>query len=277
MDYKRLTPQCTEIRMKYKAGFEQSFLLTSDWHFDNPLCNRKVLFKHLDYAKERNAKALLFGDIFCCMQGKYDKRANKSKLRPEHQVDNYLDAIVKTTAEDLEHYKDLIYFLSPGNHESSVLKRNETNLTERLSEHLEAICGTYAGWLVFTFEHEAGGRTRRYNLNYNHGYGGGGPVTKDVIQTNRKAVYLPDADIVVSGHTHDQWVVPVTRIRLLGNGEQERSYQYHVKTGNYKDEFSCGEGWAVEMGMPPKPIGSVLATFKYESGNIAVSFENLLD
>ncbi len=51
-------------------------------------------------------------------------------------------------------------------------------------------------------------------MAYHHGYGGGGPVTKDVIQTNRRAVYLPDANIVISGHTHDRWIVPVTRNRI---------------------------------------------------------------
>jgi UDP-2,3-diacylglucosamine pyrophosphatase LpxH len=53
---------------------DQDVLMISDVHFDNPKCDRKLLKKHLDEAKRRNAKVLINGDLFDLMQGKNDKR-----------------------------------------------------------------------------------------------------------------------------------------------------------------------------------------------------------
>ena len=92
MNIRKLNNTCLELGIDYTArnGWELWILLTSDWHWDNPKCDRKTLKRHLDQAKERNAKIIITGDLFCAMQGKYDKRSNKSSLRPEHQTDNYL-------------------------------------------------------------------------------------------------------------------------------------------------------------------------------------------
>lgn len=273
MNIKKLNSTCIELGIDYEAkkGWEQWFLLTSDWHLDNPKCDRKTLKRHLDQVKERNAKILIFGDLFCAMQGKYDKRSNKSSLRPEHQTDNYLDSLVDTTAEFLQPYKDCIAAISPGNHETSIQAKHETDLIGRLCEKLGVVKLAYSGWVVFKLR-DKGQRVRTLNLSYHHGYGGGGPVTKDIIQASRKAVYTPDADVVVSGHTHDSWIFEIPRVRLKQNGEQVIEYQTHIKTGNYKDEYTCGSGWAVEKGMPPKKIGSVWMRLFYERGDIHREF-----
>jgi hypothetical protein len=83
------------------------------------------------------------------------------------------------------------------------------------------------------------------------------------ISAARKAVYLPDAHIVVSGHTHDRWIFPVMRTHLRKNGEQELREQLHLKLGTYKDEFTPGHGWAVEKGMPPKSLGGIWLHFDF--------------
>ena len=66
------------------SNAEFNFMLTSDWHFDNPKTNRALLFKHLDQIKEKNGYIIINGDIPCLMQGKYDPRKNKSAILPEH-------------------------------------------------------------------------------------------------------------------------------------------------------------------------------------------------
>lgn len=277
MEIKKLKSYSHEFRVKYvrKPDWEFRALLLSDLHIDNPKCNRELLIRHLQQAKEKNAPVLIFGDLFCAMQGKYDKRANKSALRPEHQTNNYLDALVDTTAHFFEPYKDVIKFITPGNHETAILGRHETDLTTRLCEKLGCERGTYSGWLIWRFEvdSETGGGTRTIPLSYHHGYGGGGPVTKDVIQTARKAVYLPDAKIVVSGHTHDRWIFPISRIRIRDTGEQIQDQQLHIKLGTYKDEYTPGEGWAIEKGMPPKPLGGAWLVFTYHREYINYSAE----
>ena len=77
------------------AGWEQYILLTSDRHHDSVDCDREFEARHLDEAKRRGALIMDVGDLFDCMQGKFDPRRSYSNLRPEYKADNYLDEIVR--------------------------------------------------------------------------------------------------------------------------------------------------------------------------------------
>lgn len=229
-----------------------NFLLIADVHFDSISCDRELLKKHLDEVVERNAKVLIFGDFFDVMGGKFDKRSSKGDLRPEYNTSNYIDNVVDDAVNFLSPYKEYIMFISPGNHELSILRYHETDVTKRLANALDAELGTYGGWIRLRYSYKNKGSRGSYKIAYNHGYGGGGPVTKDVIQTNRKAVYLPDADIVISSHTHDRYIFPIPRERFLQSGKIEQDEQIHVKLGSYKYSYAKGNSWERQMGHPPK-------------------------
>ena len=127
-------------------------LLISDLHWDNPKCDRELLKKHLDEALKGNHDILINGDLFCLMQGAYDPRKSKGDIRPEHNVANYFDAIVNTAVEWFAPYAHLIKFVGYGNHETSILKRQETDIIERFVTLLNYQCktdvqiGGYGGW-----------------------------------------------------------------------------------------------------------------------------------
>lgn len=244
-----------------RTNWEQWFLLSSDRHHDNAHTNWDLEKRHLEEAVTKNAGILDFGDLFCAMQGKYDHRADTKQCRPEHKEGRYLDSLVETAADFYSPYQAHWLFMSPGNHETAILKRHETDLTERLAERLgrsggNPIVGAYCGYIRFRAVRPDGVVMGSLVLYYHHGYGGGGPVTRGVIQTNRMSVYLPDADIVVSGHTHDSWVVPVARSRITSSGNTFIDRQTHVRIPGYKDEFSGGDGWHNHRGGPPKPNGA---------------------
>ena len=250
-----------------KSGWEQWFLLRSDAHWDNPDSRHDLQLKHLDEAKERGAGVLDFGDLFCLMQGKYDPRASKSKVRPEHQVDNYLDAIIKTAANFHEPYAHLWVAQGHGNHESAIMKRQETDMIGRFAQVLRDRTGApfpvtgYTGWVCFSFKIWKTQR-QRIRLWHNHGYGGGGPVTKDMIQRNRQLAYLDNADIICTGHTHDSWLTKDMRIRLNDALSVEHRPVVVVKCPTYKDEYKSGVGgWHVATGKPPKPLGAYWLRF----------------
>lgn len=259
---------------------ELNVLLLSDVHWDNPHCDRKLLKKHLDKALSLNAPVLVNGDFFCAMQGKYDRRSSKSDVLPEHQTSNYLDSLVDTAAQWLSPYKSIIAVLGSGNHETSIRNRLETDLLERLACKLRdaggiARAGGYSGYIKFGF---VKGKRSCVNdsilLHYFHGSGGGGPVTRGVIQTNRMAVYLADADIVWTGHTHDAWQVPITRVKLNNFGSIELLRQVHVRTAGYKEEYvsTNGFGWHIETGKPPKPNGGAWLKI-FRKGQDEIDFE----
>lgn len=236
-------------------------MLVSDRHFDSVDTDRELQRIHLEKAEERNAFIAEFGDTFDAMQGRFDPRRDYDTLRPEYKKNDYLDAITVDAAKFLGPYAKRFLVFGRGNHESSVLKNTNTdlisNLVHRLnSEHGGNIqAGGYGGWILFSFK--IGGTQReRVKLKYHHGSGGGGPVTRGVIQTNRQAVYLPDADIVVNGHTHDEWYVPIARERISEQGVPYSDIQHHIRLSTYKDEYGDGsKGFHVERWGPPKPKG----------------------
>ena len=256
------------------ADWEQYFLLVSDAHIDNAHSDRSMFDRHMRLCRERNARWLSNGDFLCLMQGKADNRADTSACRPEHQRGRYLDAVINTTADYIAPHADMALLFAPGNHENSVKRRCETDMNERLVEaakvhnkECNAYAGSYANWVRFLVRQRGrrqlvGGSVVMY---MHHGYGGGGPVTRGVIQTSRMAVYLPDADIIWTGHTHDEWIMPIQRARLSPHGRPYLDRTMHVRSPGYKDEFSEQNGWAVERGMPPKPKGALWLRFYMEN------------
>jgi hypothetical protein len=258
------------VRMKVQEGWEQWFLLMADEHWDNPHCDRVMHRRHHEQAKARNAGIMKFGDFFCCMQGKYDPRASKESIRPEHQAVNYLDALVDTAGDYLAPYADNILLLAPGNHETAILKRLETNLTQRLASRLDITAGGYSGFVRFMFSQTNGGRLS-HSLFWHHGSGGGGPVTKGVIGTNRRAVWLPDPTFVVSGHIHEEWLLTMPRLRLGSTGKTFLDEQVHLCLPTYKQEFTLAGGYHIENGRPPKPLGAAWLRFFWDThrrGNV---------
>ena len=263
------------VRFKgISSGWEQWFLLSADRHHDNIYCDRKLEKRHLEEAKERNAYVMDFGDLFCAMQGKYDPRKSMDDIRPEDVGADYLDRIVRHAAEDYAPYAKNILLIGKGNHESAILKHNSTCLISQLTYQLnqefggDIKIGGYGGWVRFLF---VVNKTKRksINLKYHHGAGGGGPVTRGVIQSNRQAVYLPDADIVVNGHTHDSWVLPIARERLNEKGNVKRDLLWFVRTPGYKDEYGDGsEGYHIEKWGAPKPVGATWLRLYYDRNDL---------
>ena len=236
-------------------------LLVGDAHWDNPHCDRERLKADLDEAVQRDATILIGGDFFCAMQGKYDKRASKDAIRPEHSNGNYLDSLVDTAAEWLEPYKDRIALICRGNHETAIERIHETNLTDRLTAQLRqkgGICvsGGYTGYVRFTV-HRKPKYTQSLRLYYRHGHGGGGPVTMGKIDFNRYRIQA-DYDVCWAQHVHHTEVFD-TQVCYLN----ERNYirhrtQWHIRTPSYKDEYADGYGgFQVERGQGPRPKGGV--------------------
>lgn len=240
-------------------------LLRSDAHHDNTYADWSLERQHLDEARERGAVVIDGGDLFCAMQGKYDKRSDVRQCRAEHQQGQYLDALVATAADFYEPFAKQFALLGPGNHETSILKRHETCLTTRLAERLNErtgssiAVGAYAGFVTFRVRRQS--TTAAVRMFRHHGYGGGGPVTKDTIQAQRMAAVQADADVIWSGHVHQQWSMMHERFRCTRDGHVYLETQWHLKTAGYKDEASPMTGWHTERGGPPKPRGAIWLRF----------------
>lgn len=262
----------------------KTVLLLSDVHWDNPKCDRNLLKSYLDKAKEKNFPVLFNGDTFCLMQGAYDPRKSKKDIRPEHNQTNYFDAVVDSAIEWFAPYASLIKMIGYGNHETSVLKRNETDIVARFASGLNLKTGSsieiggYGGWVVFQFS--GWNKKNSVKLKYHHGYGSGGPVTKGVIHFNRLSTYILGADIIWMGHTHECNEIAYA-VEYLDNKYKSRQKNIlMVRTATFKEEYDNGqEGWHIERGGPPKPLGGrwlqlnpYISSEKESKGTLRVSY-----
>ena len=80
----------------------------------------------------------MLGDIFDAMNGRFDPRRSMKDVRPEYRREDYYDAIVEDTIEQLIPYAENILLISYGNHETSVLKNASTDLIARLAAGLSS-------------------------------------------------------------------------------------------------------------------------------------------
>ena len=240
-------------------------LCISDLHWDNPKCDRETLKKHMDYAVSQGAKILINGDVLCLMQGKWDPRGNKKDIRPEHNKVNYLDAIVEDAVQWFAPYASHLIFIGYGNHETSIVKRHETDPLRRFVDLFNLVhkpeiplaLGGYGGWLTIQFKPTATVR-KSYVIHYYHGSGGGGPVTKGTIQHQRKMADIEGADCIWMGHVHELYSMIQTKACLDHNRKPVLKDVLHLRTGSYKEEYGSGDfGWHVERGAPPKPVGGI--------------------
>lgn len=254
-------------------------LLSGDRHIDSASSNLDLQRKHLREAREQGAGVVDVGDVFDAMQGRSDPRRTKGVGRVDLESGNYLDRIVADGAELFAPYADNLIVIARGNHEQSILKACETDLTDRLCDRISTKSGTlvhaggYGGWVKFLFWWSRTG-VATHLMHYFHGSGGGGMMSHGTLATRRIASYTPDADSIVSGHTHDNWVVSLARQRITSYGRLYLDEQHHVKIPSYKDEFGDGHsGWHVERGAPPKPVGAWWMNFRWRDRKRTLSVD----
>lgn len=239
-------------------------LQVSDLHWDNKHCDRAALKRDLDEAAEEGAPIVLVGDTFCAMQGKWDKRKDENQLRVEHRGGNYFDKLVDTAAEWFAPYANHIALITYGNHETSILQHHNTDLLQRFHHELthaggfRGELGAYAGFLKVSAPVE----TSRVSkvICWNHGNGGGGEVTRGMIDNNRSRG-MAYADIYVGGHIHRR---NADENVILELDEQHmiirQRTQWFLRSSTYKKESGIHEqnlsGFHVEKrGAGERPVG----------------------
>ena len=243
------------------CGKSQQLLLLSDLHWDNPQCNRALLTRHLKQAQEKGAKVLINGDFFCMMQGKYDPRRSKKDILPEHNKANYIDAVIEDAVDWFKPYAKDILLIGYGNHETAIVKNLETDPLQRFADLLNMTCGTsvqvggYGG--VVDFKITDGSNRTHVAMKYYHGTGGGGAVTKGVIQDQRMIAMMEGYDVIWMGHVHEMYH-HVNMVEAYDSNQKKIKLKevHQVRTGAYKEEYGDGYGgYHIEKGRPPKPMG----------------------
>jgi UDP-2,3-diacylglucosamine pyrophosphatase LpxH len=274
-----------------ELGREETRLaILSDLHWDNPKCDRDMLKRHLDYCLKESIPVMVVGDLFCLMQGKGDRRGNKSDIRPEHNNAKYLDSVVETAVEWFSPYASILTVIGYGNHETAIIKYQETDLLQRFVDLMNyknksnIFTGGYGGWLVIK-KNIRTNTSMSKTLKYFHGSGGGGIVTKGAINLTRALETYENMDVFVMGHIHENASRNDVRDALQYNTGKHTyeliQKQIHLAiTGTYKEEYVDGfGGWHVERGAPIKPLGGRILTLNgvCDRRNNSQSYEVLID
>ena len=267
--FERISRNIVRLNTNENKEFKMAFL--SDLHWDNPHCNRQLLKEHLDYCLEKKMPVFLNGDTFCLMQGRGDRRSNKSDIRPEHNNSRYLDSVIETAVEWFAPYKDILAVVGYGNHETSIIKHQETDVLNRFvdlfnyTHKAELILGGYSGW-IWISNTTRGNVVLSTKIKYHHGSGGGGIITKGALGLSRALMYYDTMDVYTQGHIHENWARDDVKEYLFANQKPEvRKKEVHLMlTGTYKDEYNDGfSGFHIEKGRNPRVIGGRILHIKY--------------
>ena len=258
-------------------GETAQLAMMSDLHWDNPKCDWDLLKRDFDYCLENDIKVMVNGDFFCLMQGKGDKRGNKSDIRPEHNNAKYLDSIVETAVEWFSPYAHILTVIGYGNHETAIIKYQETDILQRFVDLLNykngsnVMTGGYGGWLIIRQQYNTSSWSTT-KVKYFHGSGGGGIVTKGAINLTRSLEMYEDFDVFTMGHIHEN--ACRNDVRDTVTHSPKHGYVNHHKnihlmlTGTYKEEYGDGsKGWHVERGAPIKPTGGRILTIHSKEFN----------
>ena len=252
---------------KGKRTFTSKLMLLSDLHIDSPKCDRDRLQSDLKEAKRDNIPVFLIGDTFDCMGGKWDKRKSQKGIRPEHKTDYYFDAVVDTTVEFFEPYKDVLALITKGNHETAISKHNETDLIQRLvgalrREGSNVMAGPYSGFITASQLQNPKKRTTKV-IYFHHGFGGGGEVSRG-LQNHSQSARQAQFDVSISGHIHRRNMDENIIACVNNTGGVVYKQQLLLRSSTYKNDL---DGWCEEKGMGPRPLGGWILELIYENGS----------
>lgn len=259
-----------------ESGWKQRILLRACAHWDHPHSDRQMQKSHLDEALLTGSPVFDFGDLFCAMQSKKDPRHDKEAVREEHQKNAHLNALIETAVKWHAPYAPVWALFGYGNHETGMLKHREYDLTMELARRMQVehgcigYTGAYYGWVQLMFTLNGSHRLQKV-LYYTHGRGGDSPVTFGTAKATRRAVYLPDADIVVAAHTHGEFRVPIPRKRINSHGKVYEDRQLHIQVPSYKQSLLKDPlGFEANHDMAPKPHGAFWLTLECKGNDIKI-------
>ncbi len=251
-----------------KSGWQHKTLAMFDQHFDSDKFRKDLMEDGLKKAVKLERPVFFGGDMLDIMQTRHDPR----RARGTNNSDQfkYLNYICDEAVEFLTPYAQQIFAWFMGNHETVVLKNSDVDVISLIITRLKDVTGChieqmgYSGYVIYKFDTGKTSQRRNPRMWVHHGYGGNAPATKGVLNVGRRAAAYPDADVLVTGHTHECWAMPFTQERMSERGEMYKNVQWHVQVPSLKDESKkkTGSGWGIEKGFSPQVNGFAWITYE---------------
>lgn len=270
---------------RVRAEEDQPFLrfLCSDLHIGSSSCAKEALVADLTAAQKAHASILINGDAFDAITHNDPKRYKPSALdKSLWGLDDVGAGILDLGFALLEPFAESIDVFGCGNHEEAYTKYHGVDLTKLMIDRLNASLekqgsahrvrhGGIQGYVRTTFEigppdHKGRQRAVNHDLLYQHGAGGGSPVTKEAIRAFR-ALCGFEYDALTFGHAHHRTFGYDTTLYLSPKGHLRQKDRLYVQTASYfwnyqKTDQSAplNYSYAESKHHAPKPIGGMFLT-----------------
>lgn len=274
---------CRPKPIPCKPREEVGFRLMSDLHIGAAHVNYKLIRRELDEAAELGDRVLVNGDLLDLILPKDAKRYAPGTAHPRiADRPDQVNAAVDWAVELFSPVAHLLDLLGVGNHETAVTKWHSVDPTLLVMYELEKVAqkkdpahvihyGGFTGFVDYRLQHarpSGGSHGHRWVVYYHHGSGGAAPVTKGMIDFNRKDTFI-DADCIWMGHKHNRLNVAVEKIACPLSGDQPLVKEVrHIMTGGYFStyvgqsqrsvrEHGRRSNYAADAGMAPQGKGGV--------------------
>lgn len=224
--------------------------LMSDLHIGASHVDYRMMEKEIADAAEKKDRVLINGDLLDLILPKDAKRYQPDSVHPRIAKRNdQVNAVVDWAVELLSPVAHQIDMLGIGNHEAQTTRWHSVDPTLLVLYELEKLAkqrdpqhvihyGGYTGFVDYRVKvrpnNPTSGASLRWILYYHHGSGGAAPVTRGLIDFNRKDTFIAEADAIWMGHKHQRLAVSVEKLRcpLRGDTVDVRPV-YHLMTGAY--------------------------------------------
>lgn len=231
-----------------------------DLHIGSNKCDLQKLQADINYVKEtENAYCILGGDLI-----------NNSIIGSVAQADLYDNSMspmeqIKLAIQYFEPIKDKILCITSGNHERRSYKSDGIDLVsffavalglESKYDYVGCVCFVRFGWQINNAEARRLRGTKNpphstpvvYSIYVTHGDGINGRTLGAKANGLERRGELIDADIVLTGHTHQPLAIPRTFLRIDYHGKRVIEHeQLMVSAGSYLTY----EAYAELYGMKP--------------------------
>lgn len=245
-----------------------------DLHIGNAGFDEEYFLDQMKEVKKRNAYTVLVGDLLDAILTS-DKRYESGCLDERYGTPKKLDCLID------ECYYDLVEYLKPirhlvlgcveGNHERTLRKRTQTDITKRLSRELGVPYLRGSGYINLVLRR--GQATRSRGIYAAHGSGGastyGSKINKLLAMRD-----VIDADIYMCGHMHDRLTKVIPRLGAKKHdGELSLTNRpmAFMATGAYLQTYREGvSGYGERKGYKPVTMGCAFFQLYPEEGKVKI-------
>ena len=231
----------------------------ADLHIGSKKCNMSLINERIKRVKEND-------NVYCILLGDIINNSTKTSVGDVYEEPLSPMEQMKLACSLFEPIKDKILAITAGNHERRSYRTEGTDLTWFLARQLgKEDCYDYAACVLLV---RFGANTRHtraskkdydyrptsYSLYISHGDGQGGITMGAKANGLQRRGSIIDADVIVTGHTHQPLTFRTMEYRIRTNGiphieEHEQVYVNASSTLEYEE-------YAEIKGMRPSSVKS---------------------